>query len=324
MSASPFSSLRSFLGLAVGLAVGVIGAVLVMQSMPPPAGSAEEKVARMEVELKSARNRITALEAADPYGTRKPGSTFRDRARTIAQRLKAGETITPDDILRTMQPVMRDLAPLFDRIRVRDQMRRIDSMCGELARKYDLTPDQIEKLKGFFEKRAEEEAKQFNAVVLNDHATLRDFMKASRNIRPDDGLDQAMAGLLDGDKLASFRKERLEEKATRVQQEADMKLERLDSIVGLDETQRDQVFALMARNSRDYDPAMSFEGVEAASVSSLPQGNASQAMMSILRPEQRQAYEKQQQDRREKAEKDLQEIGLSLPADWDMLDDEFL
>jgi len=316
------ASLRPLLGLAVGLVLGGVGAVLFVQSMPPAEGSPEQQVARMEVELKAARNRIAALEAADPRGRHRPGSSFTDRARSIAERIRAGEAVTPEDLFRMTQPLLRDLAPLFDRIRVRDQNRRIDSLCGELARKYDLDEAQQETLRKWFERRAEEEAKRFSDLVAREGTSMQDVMRAARDVRPDDGLDEAMAGILSGDRLAAFKVGRLEERAARVQQEADMRLERLDGIVGLDETQRDQVFALMARNSRDYDPSMQFDGVDQNAVSSLPTGNPRDAVLSILRPDQRQAYETHQQERRAEAARELGEIGLALPPDWNFLDDD--
>ncbi len=314
------ASLRPLLGLAVGLVLGGVGSLLFLQSMPPAEGSPEQQVARMEVELKAARNRITALEAADPRGRLRPGSSFTDRARSIAERIRAGEQVTPEDLFRMTQPLLRDLAPLFDRIRVRDQNRRIDSLCGELARKYDLDEAQQETLRKWFERRAEEEAKRFSDLVAREGTSMQDVMRAARDIRPDDGLDEAMAGILGGDRLAAFKATRLEERAARVQQEADMRLERLDGIVGLDETQRDQVFALMARNSRDYDSSMQFDGVDQSAISSLPAGSSRDAVLSVLRPDQRQAYEAHQQQRRAEAARELGEIGLALPANWDMLD----
>ena len=57
----------------VGLVLGGVGSLLFVQSMPPAEGSPEQQVARMEVELKAARNRITALEAADPRGRLRSG-----------------------------------------------------------------------------------------------------------------------------------------------------------------------------------------------------------------------------------------------------------
>jgi hypothetical protein len=145
-------------------------------------------------------------------------------------------------------------------------------------------------------------------------------MRASRNVRPDDGLDTFMAGILSGDELASFKTERLAERGARVQQEADMKVQRLDAIVGLDDAQRDQIFGVMARGSRDYDPAMVLEGKNGR-ITATPAENKQDAMLAVLNPDQRAAYDAERRRRREEAEKDMSAIGLKLPPDWEMLDD---
>ncbi len=98
------------------------------------------------------------------------------------------------------------------------------------------------------------------------------------------------------------------------------RVQRLDSIVQLDDTQRDQVFGIMARGSRDYDPAMKLEGV-GGEIGATAAGDRQQAMLSVLRPDQRTAYEAEQQRRRDEAAKNMEAIGLTLPPDWDPLDD---
>ena len=150
---------------------------------------------------------------------------------------------------------------------------------------------------------------------------MEDLMRASRDIRPDEGLDEFMAGTLSGDKLTAFKTERMAERAERVQQEADMRVQRLDGIVKLDDTQRDQVFGIMARSSRDYDPGMQLEGI-GGDIASTPGGGRQGAMLSVLRPDQREAYEAERQHRRDEAAKELGEVGLSLPPSWDLLDEE--
>ncbi|MCX6873440.1 MAG: hypothetical protein NTW21_06480 [Verrucomicrobia bacterium] len=307
--------------LVVGLAVGGVGATLFLQSLPGAAGSPEERASRLEVELKRAENRIAALEAADPQGRRRrPGRTFADGARNIAEDIREGRAVSPDDIFRASQPLLRDLAPLFDRMRVRQQQQMIDSMTGELARKYTLTPQQQEALKQWFGQKATAEAKRFSDLVGQDGTRLEDLMRASRDVRPDEGLDPFMAGLLSGDKLTAFKTERMAQRAERVQQEADMRVERLDAVVNLDDAQREQVFGIMARSSRDYDPAMRLEG-GTGEIGATPAGARQEAMLGVLTPAQRAVYQAEQQRRREEASKDLEAIGLTLPADWDMFND---
>jgi hypothetical protein len=311
--------MKGILFLIIGLVVGGVGGGLMMQSMPPEEGSAEEQVAQMEVDLKKANNRIAALEDEDPRRLRSRGSTFSDRARRLADDIRDGKAVSPDEVFRTMQPVMRDLSPLFDRMRERDSKRRIDSLTGEMARRYDLDEAAQAKLAEWFTKKEEEDAARYNALVNSDGTTLMEMMEASRDVRPDDGLDDLMPTLMSGEKLAEFQNERMAEKVERVQQEADMKLARLDALVGLDDAQRDQAFAVFAQGSRDFDPRMGFEGIsdEAASGGNPP------SVMDVLRPEQRQALETERTRRREEAEKDMAAIGLTLPADWDVFDDGF-
>lgn len=313
------SSLRSLAPLLVGLTVGVVGAILFQQSMPKPAGSPEEQVAHLEVQLNKARNQIRSLEAADPQGMRRKGQAFSDRARGLAEAIREGREVTPDDILRACQPLMRDLSPLFDRVRMRQQSQMIDSKVGELARKYDLNPAQQEALKQWFAKKAEADAQKYNELALRDGTSVMELMRYSMESRPDEGLDGFMGQVLSGEKLATFQSEHLAEQIRRVQSEADMKVERLDQIVGLDAQQRDQVFGIMARNSKDYTPSMAIEGGVGA-ISNVAGASPRDAMLSVLRPEQRDAYEKEKETRRKTAQQELDSIGLSLPPDWDMLD----
>lgn len=314
--------IRSWLPLAMGLAIGGLGGALFHQSMPGAEGSPEERAARLEVELKKAQNRIAALEAADPRGRRKPGRTFADGARDIADDIREGRPVSPDDLLRASQPLLRDLSPLFDRMRVRAERQRIESMTGELARKYDLTNDQQELLKSWFEQKSEANAKAWSELVAAEGTTLEDLMISARDTRPDDGIDEFMPRLLTGDKLAAFQAQRMTERAERVQHEADAKTQRLDNIVSLDDAQRDQVFGIMARGSRDYDPAMMLEGAAGGNIAASPAGTGREAGLSVLRPDQRAAYEAERQRRREEAAKDMEAIGLTLPENWDLLDAE--
>lgn len=324
-------ALRSPIFLVMGLLVGGVGVTLFRQSMPGAEGSAEERANKLELELKRAQNRIAALEAAhaptreprsviERISSHHPKQTLADGARRIAEDIREGRPVSPDDIFRASQPLMRDLAPLFDRMRVRQQQGMIDSMTGELARKYNLAPAQQDLLKQWFEKKSEEEAKRWSELIARDGTRLEDVVRASRDTRPDEGMDAFAPNILSVDQLAAFKSERLTERAQRVQQESDMKVQRLNDLVGLDETQRNQVFAIMARNSKDYDPAMVMEGA-GMPIGAAVTGDRQAAVLSVLRPEQRAAYEAEQQRRREAATKDMEAIGLTLPANWEMFDD---
>ncbi len=311
---------RPYITLVVGLLAGVAGAILFLQSMPPKEGSAEERVDKLEVELKKANNRVAALENADPQGRRRPGRTMKDGMRSIAENIRDGKPVTPDDVFRATQPLIRDLGPLFDRMRVRELQRQSDSKAGELARKYSLTASQQESLKQWLDQKAVDDAKHFTDLVSQEGTKLEDLARASADVRVDDGLEKYMEATLSGDKLTAFKSNRMLEKVASVQQEADMNVTRLDGVVGLDDTQRSQVFGVMARGARDFDPAMQFEGL-GTDTAALPSGNSKQdAILAVLRPEQRQAYQAAQAKRRDEARKEMEGIGLTLPDDSKMLD----
>lgn len=327
-------SLRSLIPLVIGLAVGGVGAILFQESMPGAEGSPKERANKLEMELKQAQNRIAALEANDaPVRNRRglieratggsgAGSrarTLADGARAIAEDIRAGRPVSPEDIFRASQPLVRDLAPLFDRLRVKEQKQVIDRMTGELARKYNLTPQNQAALKEWFEAKSSEEAKRWTEMLGREGTRFEDVVRATRDVRLDEGLDTFMQGVLPPDKLVTFKNERLAERAQRVQQEADLKVQRLDSIVKLDDAQRDQVFGVMARGSRDYDPSMALDGIR-GEIGATPGGDRQAAMLSVLRPDQRAAYEAERQRRRDEASKEMESIGLSLPPNWEMLD----
>ena len=312
-------SLRPLIPLAIGLALGGAGATLYRNSMPAAAGSPEERAQKLESDLKRANIRIAALEGSMPESRRRPTLTVTDRLRDLGQNIRDGRPVSPDDIFRACQPLLRDLAPLFDRMRVRNGQRTIDSRVGEMARKYNLNAAQQESLKQWFRQKAEDDAKAWTALVTQEGTRIEDMMRASRDARPDEGLDRFMENMLSGQDLAKFSTERINEKAQRVQQYADMKVERLNKIVSLDAEQTDKVFGIMARSSKDYDPALRIEGTDGRALSSV--GDSREAMLSVLRPDQRAAYDAEQQRRRDEASKDLEAIGLKLPADWDPLDD---
>jgi hypothetical protein len=311
--------MRSIIPLVIGLIVGVAGAILFLQSMPPKEGSAEEQVGKLEVELKKSHNRIAALEGGDS-NRRRPGQTTTDRLRGIAEDLRDGRPVSPDDVFRATQPLIRDLAPLFDRIRVRELQRQTDAKAGELARKYSLSPAQQESLKKWLDQNAADEAKRYSDLISQDGTRLEDLAKATTDVKVENGLEPFMERTLSADKFATFKSDQMLEKVSRVQEEADRKVTRLDSIVTLDETQRGQVFGVMARGATDFDPAMQFEGL-GTETAALPSGKSKQdAILAVLRPEQQQAYEAARTARREEAQKEMEGIGLTLPEDSKMFD----
>jgi hypothetical protein len=306
-----------------------VGATLFLESLPGSAGSPEERANKLEVELKRTQNRLAALEGSGqerssralPAGN-SSRPTITDGARRIAEDLRAGRPVTPDDIFKATQPLIRDLAPLFDRMRVKEQQQVIDRMAGELARKYNLTPEAQKSLQEWFKQKSEAEAKRWNELLTADGTRFEDVVRRTNDVRMDDGLETFMPTILSGEKLTAFKTERLAERAQRIERDADMKVQRLDGIVALDEAQRDQVFGIVARTSPGYDPAMVPQGV-LGQIGNTPGGDRKTAILSVLRPDQRAAYEAEREKGRAEAAKEMGAIGLSLPKNWDVWDDDF-
>ena len=314
--------MRQVLFIAIGLVVGIAGTVLFLDSAPPEPDSMEERAMKAEMELTRARKEIAGYEAV--MGKRPTGflrDTFSDRTRQIAEDIKAGKPVTVDDVFDATKPMMRTLAPLFERIRLRDQKEFFDTMAGEYSRLYELDANQQEALAEFLALKAEENAAEYFEVMTSDSSRFIDFVRAGENFERDDDIDAFMERTLEGEKLEEFKTNRLEEKLGRVQNEADRNVQRLDSIVGLDENQKDQMFVFMARSSRDFDPTMQFEGLAGDSSRLEPGQDRNEAIRSILRPDQMAAYEEHRRARREEAEEDLRDIGLTLPDDWDVFDE---
>jgi hypothetical protein len=313
--------MRQIIGLAVGLIVGIVGAILFTQSLPPEEGSVEGKLERTEFELNKAQAEVAALRAEGKTG--RPRRTTRDGLRSIAEDIRAGRDVDLDDVFRAAQPFMRDMAPLFDRIRVREQKGHFDTLAGEWTREYDLDRKQQRALETWLEAKAEENAEAFSKVVGREDATFEDMVRATQGFEDNvEGLEAFMGGVLEGDTLASFKQDRMLERVDRVQQDADRRVERLDRIVELDEGQKDQVFSLMARSSEHFDASMRFEGLD-GETGQLPPGQArADAVMRVLRPEQVQVYETHRLERIDETQSELNEIGLSLPPDWDLFDED--
>ncbi|MEO8353180.1 MAG: hypothetical protein ABI680_15730 [Chthoniobacteraceae bacterium] len=317
-------TLRTFIPLVIGLMVGGVGAGMYLDSLPADEGSERARANNLERELKRLQSRIASLEAADERGGTgkhlgKAKRTFADGARSIAEDLREGRPVTPEDIFRASQPLLRDLAPLFDRMRVRQQGELIDSLAGGLTREYHLPPEKQALVRQWFEQKAAAEAARWNALITQDGTRLQDLMRAAADVRPDEGIDPLMESILTGDELENFKSERLQQRLERIQNEADLTVERLNSIVGLDEAQSDRVFAIVARNSRDYDPSMVLDGVS-GDLGATPTGNPRAAILEVLKPDQRAAYDAEKARRRGEAAKDLEAMGLILPADWELFD----
>ena len=129
-----------------------------------------------------------------------------------------------------------------------------------------------------------------------------------------------MARTLDADTLATYQADRLAERVERVQNEAEGRVQRLDSLVDLDEEQKDQAFAILAHSSEYFDPSMQFEGLENELSGLRPGMDANKSIEGILRPEQLQRLGDRQRERRDDAFSEFEELGLTPPQGWEEME----
>lgn len=310
--------MRSVLLIVLGLVIGAAGAVLFVRSLPPEKDSAEEQTALLQRELERRELRIQELEGMEFYAKERLRREADNSKLSIMRDIKAGRTVDLNDVFNAAKPFLNEFAPFFNRVRNVQLRKDIEGTLAELTKEYQLTSAQQQAVQHWLQERAAQYAQRWQDVVADRSSTLKDFAEASQEFRPREELDSIMAQQLSGDILARYQRKRLEEKATKVQYEADQRVAQLNEVVALDEAQKDQVFSLMARSSRDFDPNMQLEGL-GQETSALSTGQSrDEAILNVLHPEQRQQYEAERMRRRAQAEADMSELGLRLPEDWDM------
>jgi hypothetical protein len=260
--------MRAPVFLVVGLVTGITGAILFQQSFPPPPGSVEEKVDGLERELERTQVLLAAAEARAPRPEASTQQKFSRGVRSILEEWKAGREVDLEEFYMAMRPAMRDLSPLFERMKQRELRKQHEFILQELTRKYGLTPAQQAAVQAWQKKKIEADLAAYRALNASDKASFKDMIKGSTGLRPTDGMDEVMARTLTDPARSTYQKERMTERLQQVQAEADRRVTRLHAMVDLDEAQQDQVFSLMARSSRDFDPTMQFEGLSADTAAS--------------------------------------------------------
>ncbi len=308
--------MRNVFLILLGLVIGMAGAILIRGSIPPAAETPEARVLALENELRETRMKLAKIDPGQARPREDTGHALGRGVRQALADLKAGRPVDINSLFDATKPLLRDLSPLFDNIRRRDERRRFESMAGEYAGRYDLNSVQQKALTAWLGDRSEKNAAIFKSIVLADHTRLDDLVKAGRNQRWDEGVDGFMEKQLTGDKLTAFRRDRLTQRAERVQNEADWKMQRLHQTVNLDEEQQDKVFSIMARSSPYFDAQMQIEGVTA---DANPGADRDVAVMQVLRPEQQQSYNQWRGERIAKAQQEFGELGLAMPQGWDAL-----
>ena len=310
--------MKKVLGPTLALIFGFIAATLYQKTLPPPPSSPEEELERLRhTHLKLKAEHRDALAT---LSNRRPRDTTSSRAREVAQALKDGEEVSIDDVFNVTKPLMRDLHPLFNRIRQFEQTKDFDRTIGELTRSYDLNASQQAALRKWLEEKAKKNNEEYLSTIESEQPSFVDFVRAVDAKNSTAGIDDFMEKTLTGSRLDDYRDQRMRERVERVQNQADRRVSRLDEAVTLTEKQRDEVFGLMAVTSDDYRPGMVFEDASGQPMAATPREDRETALQQILTPEQWDAYQNRQAAQRAEAEEDLSRFGLTLPKNWQLLD----
>jgi len=306
--------LKQVVGLVLGLFVGAFGGFLFSNSLPPEVGSVEE-------ELEILRNSNAQNERRlRSYQRNARRDTTPDELRRLARDVRDGKDISPDDLFATMKPWMRQMSPIFERMREVNEEDWADVRTSEWARQYDLNASQRAQLKEWFRAQGAEQAKALVDVIENKNSGFVDLIRATEYDWKDArGSDKLMEGFLKGDQLEEFKSGRLAERAESVQHEADRNLSRLDGIVALDAKQHEQLFGVLSRAAEDYQPGLNVDGL-AGEDSALDRRQRDTEIRAALRRDQIEKLDEYQRNRRVEAEKEMRRMMMTLPKDWDLLD----
>ncbi|MGC6425583.1 MAG: hypothetical protein ACON5H_01140 [Akkermansiaceae bacterium] len=311
--------MKQAIGLIVGVGIGVAGGLMFSNSLAPEQGSVEERLEIKERELAQAQGRIRALI---DDGARDRKRTVKDGVRDVMGRIRRGEEVSFDDIWITMRPWMRDMEPLFERMRQLNEDEFADRMVGEWAGDYDLSVAEKERLREWFKDRSRERAEAFSKVVRSNESGFVDFVQATEyDWRDAEGAEDLMEKILAGEELEDFKEKRLTERYESVQDESYRNLNRLDEIVELDPEQHAHAFGIMMRSSKDYREGMEFEGMEQGR-GKLDRDGRWAAVDQILRPGQRNQLQAYRDEQKAEAEREMAKVGLSLPKDWELLEND--
>lgn len=311
----------SIISLLVGLLIGGIAVALFDASLPPAEGSTEEKAAKLESDLKIARSRIAKLEAQMPAKGVDFASTARGSISDILDDIKNGRPVDIDKLHHRLKPALREITPLFDLLRRRELKKEHARLAAHMSEAYHLNETQQKALEQWLAEKAAQDAETFIQTAYGANSRLEDLVKAMKYLEPKRGIDEFMERTLSGTEKQRYIADRTIERAAKIENEANNRLQRLHQAVPLDQSQQDQVFAIMARSSPDFDPSLKLEIPQGNDMSHIrPGADREAAIQQVLRPDQRRQYEAYRQAQRDAAEREAAENGFKLPANWDLFE----
>jgi len=279
----------------------VVGAGLVY-ALKPGAGddselesqlaAAEARIKELEAQTKAAPpalvvNSPAADNTAKPAPSLLPDQSIEDETDPFASAEVEIEKIANS-------PEVRNLMKMASGFFASQGERMIDREMKKWTEKLELTEAQATAIKGKIMAKMEENTTQLQADLDNNTMSMREIMEAQgefwQSSEPE--IEAMIKGELNAEQAETFEYEQLLGQTQNVQRQADWELRALDGALQLDEGQKDQVFNILVRESRSYDPAMAIEGTEAElPAAAVAEGVSKEdAIRSVLTPEQLETY----------------------------------
>jgi len=257
--------MKQIICIIIGIIIGGFGVSLFSSSFEPPVESPQAALEKKDFELRKAKRVIAEYE--QEYGKLDRGErnqSMRAKARLLAQQVKRGEELNPNDVFQLMIPMLKDISPLLDVTEQLSQKEMKDALLMSYSRKFGLDKQQLKAVEKHLDAKIEETADLFSEYFDQEGANLYDYAQLQQyDPLLDDELESLMERSLSGEKEEQFRNDRIDQKTKKVTFEADRNLRRLENVVELSEEQKDEAFIVLAKSSQFYSAEMTFdEGVD--------------------------------------------------------------
>jgi transcriptional regulator len=272
--------------LIMGLSVGALAVAVLRSSGPTAEESAKQELAEAQAKISELeQQKAKALEDAEKSkalaskAVMQPVSELNkspDENDTAAKLDDATPEPAEDDPAAQFAKLFnskeaRSLMKQFSGAAVNMMEKRAGDEIAKYKDKYQLTDDQMSTLQAKLSEKLKEGTEKFTSSLDNENKSVQEIMQEQgQNWR---NQEEEIAGImketLTEEQYGDFEHDMLAERAQRVERNSSRQLNRLDSQLNLDETQKDQVFGILVENSPDYDSAMKVEGASVTPAESL-------------------------------------------------------
>ena len=172
--------------------------------------------------------------------------------------------------------------------------RMIASEIENQKEKLGLSDTQTESIKSKMVSMVKEETKRFQSQLDDENRSFGEIMESQGEFwsQNEPKINEIMRAELNDDQYATYEREQLVEKTSRVQRQATSELDRINKSLELSEEQEDQVFGILVQKSSEYDESMAIEGIEATLPESANAEDITKedAIRSVLNAEQTEKY----------------------------------